>query len=475
MTSNNLRAVYAIPALLLLMACQTGPNFPNSAGSGIPASTESPTPQQAAAPQPAPRPARFNMPPKSEQASVSLVRVNFDLPANVSVGLSATSLLNQCRRPERAAGIPWNPADGTSNLKEIAAGFYRVLRSAGYNVVGNPSEIFASVSRDKIDPDYWIGGQVTGLKVINCDASWVYNKVVGEDVEIDMKITWQVFSRIREEVVFEVPLEVRHTYSWRVGKSDAKPLSLLYAEAVVKSAADLTRDRRFFGLVTRPAPAVADIRAVDEAVLVMDRRKLSARPIRDDIDLIRQSVVTLDAGAGGHGSGFFVSPTLIMTNHHVVQGKSLMRVILANGRRVLGEVVRKHAERDVALVQVEEQGRRPLPIRNEPLKVTEEVFAIGTPFDRELSSTVSKGIVSAFRSNRFGLEDIQADVDIHGGNSGGALLDRHGNVVGVTYAGISPTGTKLSAGLNFFVPIGDALDKLNIKFKDQVPAGPGGR
>lgn len=468
MNSNNLRALCAVPALLLLTACQTGPNSTGS-GSGSPASAE------ASAPRPAPQPVRFNMPPKSEQASVRLVKVGFDLPANVPVGLTATSLLNQCRRPERAARILWNPAHGTGNLKDIAGGFYRVLRSAGYNVVGDPSEIFASVSRDQVDPDYWIGGRVTGLKVINCDASWVYNKVVGEDVEIDMKITWQVFSRIREEVVFEVPLEVRHTYSWRVGKSEPKPLPLLYAEAVVKSAAGLARDRRFFGLVTRPAPTVADIRAVDEAVLVLDRLKLSARPIRDDIDLIRQSVVTLDAGASGHGSGFFVAPTLIMTNHHVVQGKSLMRVTLANGRRVLGEVVRQHAERDVALVQVEAQGRRPLPIRDEPLKITEEVFAIGTPHERGLSATVSKGIVSAFRPNRFGLEDIQADVDIHGGDSGGALLDRHGNVVGVTYAGISPAGSTLSTGLNFFVPIGDALDKLNIKFRDQVPARPGSR
>ena len=473
MNSNNLRAVCAVPALLLLTACQTGLN-PNSTGGGTPASAEASTPRQAAAPQPVPRTVRFNMPPKSEQASVGLAKVGFDLPANVPVGLTGTSLLNQCRRPERAARILWNPAHGTGNLREIAAGFYRALRSAGYNVVGNPSEIFASVSRDKVDPDYWIGGQVTGLKVINCDASWVLNRVVGDDVEIDMKITWQVFSRIREEVVFEVPLEVRHTYSWRVGKSDVKPLSLLYAEAVVKSAAGLARDRRFFDLVTRPAPAVADIRAVDEAVLVLDRQQTSARPIQDDIDLIRQSVVTLDAGAGGHGSGFFVSPTLIMTNHHVAEGKNLMRVTLANGRKVLGEVVRQHAERDVALIQVEAQGRRPLPIRDEPLKITEEVFAIGTPLVRGLGSTVSKGIVSAFRSNRFGLEDIQADVDIHGGNSGGALLDRHGNVVGVTYAGISPAGSTFSTGLNLFVPIGDALDKLNIKFRDQLPAGPGG-
>lgn len=62
-----------------------------------------------------------------------------------------------------------------------------------------------------------------------------------------------------------------------------------------------------------------------------------------------------------------------------------------------------------------------------------------------------------------GCQTIEADVDIQGGNSGGALLDGHGNVVGVSYAGIGPPG-KFSAGVNFFIPIMDALKKVNIEF-----------
>ena len=67
------------------------------------------------------------------------------------------------------------------------------------------------------------------------------------------------------------------------------------------------------------------------------------------------------------------------------------------------------------------------------------------------------------RNNR-GLEDIQADVDIQGGNSGGPLVDANGNVVGISYAGIDPSGAKTSIGLNLFIPIGDALQKLKVAF-----------
>ena len=77
---------------------------------------------------------------------------------------------------------------------------------------------------------------------------------------------------------------------------------------------------------------------------------------------------------------------------------------------------------------------------------------------------MTRGIVSKFATNRSGMEDIQADVDIQGGNSGGPLLDGKGNLVGISYAGIGPPG-KFSSGLNFFIPIMDALEKLKLAFK----------
>ena len=70
------------------------------------------------------------------------------------------------------------------------------------------------------------------------------------------------------------------------------------------------------------------------------------------MDYIRLGVVTLSV-ADQHGSGFFISPTLILTNNHVVRGHDIVRVTLITGRKLLGEVVRTHPQRDVALVSVE--------------------------------------------------------------------------------------------------------------------------
>ena len=115
-------------------------------------------------------------------------------------------------------------------------------------------------------------------------------------------------------------------------------------------------------------------------------------------------------------------------------------------------MIRFHREQGVAILQVEKASHQHLSIRTMPVKITESVVAIGTSRSEILGGTVSKGPVSAFRSNAYALEDVQADVDNHGGNSGGALLDNHGNVVGVTYAGIGGSDGFLT-GLNLFIRI----------------------
>ena len=88
------------------------------------------------------------------------------------------------------------------------------------------------------------------------------------------------------------------------------------------------------------------------------------------------------------------------------------------------------------------------------------VFAIGTPLDPSLQSTLTKGIVSA---NWIidGFAFIQSDVSIDHGNSGGPLLDEKGRVIGITVAKFAPNDDQRN--LNLFIPIGDALDFLALK------------
>jgi S1-C subfamily serine protease len=102
-----------------------------------------------------------------------------------------------------------------------------------------------------------------------------------------------------------------------------------------------------------------------------------------------------------------------------------------------------------------------LPVRAERPNTLERVYAVGTPLRESLRSTVTTGVVSAIRTDgRTGLSRIQADVAISPGNSGGPLLDENGNVIGIAVAGYSKAS---SEGLNLFIPIGDALEAVNLK------------
>jgi S1-C subfamily serine protease len=186
---------------------------------------------------------------------------------------------------------------------------------------------------------------------------------------------------------------------------------------------------------------------------------------------VRAAVVLLEGGIG-HGSGFLVSPDgHVLTNAHVVGEADRIRVRLLDGRVRAGSVLRRDRVRDVALVHIPGDGYPVLPIRSAPVTVGETVHAIGAPLQPDLYGTLTRGVVSALRRAEWDGQDyIQADVTIQGGNSGGPLVDAEGNVVGIAVSGISPSPDRLSAGLNFFIPIAEALDRLGLG-----RAGPDGR
>src|SRR6185437_11851939 len=115
------------------------------------------------------------------------------------------------------------------------------------------------------------------------------------------------------------------------------------------------------------------------------------------------------------------------------------------------------SKRDVALVKADVHGRSPLELRPGPVQQGEPVYAIGSPLGEAQQNTMTKGIVSATRV-RDGLSYIQSDVAVTHGNSGGPLLDEKGRVIGLTESGLAPDGSPI--GINFFIPIGDALRAL---------------
>lgn len=155
------------------------------------------------------------------------------------------------------------------------------------------------------------------------------------------------------------------------------------------------------------------------------------------------------------GSGVMVDATgLAVTNHHVIENMTSIKVALSDGREFDADVVLKDPRTDLALLRLKASGRFPAVVLadSDKVEVGDTVLAIGDPFG--LGQTVTRGIVSALARTQMGVTDyqffIQTDAAINPGNSGGALVDMAGQLVGVNTAIYSRSGG--SHGVGFAIP-----------------------
>ena len=157
------------------------------------------------------------------------------------------------------------------------------------------------------------------------------------------------------------------------------------------------------------------------------------------------------------GSGVIISTDgYIVTNNHVVDGASKLRVTLNDDRTFDAELIGRDAATDVALLKIDGKDLPTLAFgSSDALRLGEWVLAIGSPFD--LRSTVTAGIVSAkgrqmgVIPSQFSVESfIQTDAAVNPGNSGGALVNAHGELVGINTLIMSQTGSYI--GYSFAVP-----------------------
>ncbi|MBR5804084.1 MAG: Do family serine endopeptidase [Bacteroidaceae bacterium] len=158
----------------------------------------------------------------------------------------------------------------------------------------------------------------------------------------------------------------------------------------------------------------------------------------------------------GFGSGVIISKDgYIVTNNHVIEGADEISVKLNDSREYVGRIIGTDSNTDLALVKIEADDDLPIiPIGDsDELKIGEWVLAVGNPFN--LTSTVTAGIVSA-KARKLGIYDngiesfIQTDAAINQGNSGGALVNANGELVGINSVLSSPTGAY--AGYGFAIP-----------------------
>jgi serine protease Do len=212
----------------------------------------------------------------------------------------------------------------------------------------------------------------------------------------------------------------------------------------------------FAPIVKKTLPAVVNI---SSSKMVHSRGQMPM----DDLfrqffgDQGRQFNVPKERREQSLGSGVIVSPEgYILTNNHVVDGATDVRVTLGDKRELKARVVGADAKTDVAVLKIEASN---LPVMvigdSSKVQVGDTALAMGNPFG--VGQTVTEGIISAMGRGGLGIEDyedfIQTDAPINPGNSGGALINDRGELIGINTAIVTGGGEGTSHGVGFAVPV----------------------
>jgi serine protease DegS len=232
------------------------------------------------------------------------------------------------------------------------------------------------------------------------------------------------------------------------------------APAVPSGTAAALTAESYAVAVRRAAPAVVNI---STARLVTEQIGPSAlaQLFGDLRPLYRQRVErALGSGVIVDGSGH------IITNNHVIANADTIMITLADGRSTRAVVVGRDPDTDLALLSIKLKDLPVMPLgRSDRLQVGDGVLAIGNPLG--LSQTVTHGIVSAIGRNQLGVatfEDfIQTDAAINSGNSGGALINTLGELIGINTAvlGKNSAGDISVEGISFAIPVNLARGVMN--------------
>jgi S1-C subfamily serine protease len=206
-------------------------------------------------------------------------------------------------------------------------------------------------------------------------------------------------------------------------------------------------------LLKQITPAVVSIavksRAAPEGTSSLSKVQRGQRPAST-----RNLAADRQLRAAGSGVVIDADQGLILTNHHVIDRADEITVTLADGRELPAKRVGADPDTDVAVIKVQAKNLMAIPIGNSArLEVGDFVLAIGNPF--QIGQTVTSGIISALHRNNVGIEPyedfIQTDAAIYPGNSGGALINLRGELIGINTAFIGASHG--NPGMGFAIPI----------------------
>jgi S1-C subfamily serine protease len=321
------------------------------------------------------------------------------------------------------------------------------LKDLGYTVPGSEGRsVFSAGSNSR----YTVQGEMREVKY-DIMATNKYETYAHYSTICKVEVTWKLVNQVRQTVAEQKTIGT----SIKMEKGG----SAAFEDAFDNALLNFLDSKDVVAALTKPVT-----KEEEKLAAISLRRQGLTKPAADNgIGAAAKAVVIIETN-DGHGSGCLVSADgYIVTNAHVVGDENQVKVLLADGIEAKGKVVRVNADMDLALVKVEAEG---LPAFALPTasgaEVGTDVFAIGAPADKELSQTVTKGIISGRRKIE-GRSFLQTDVSINGGNSGGALVARSGQLLGIVNAKLMGRGVE---GIGFAIPAEQVSDALQLKFID---------
>jgi S1-C subfamily serine protease len=329
--------------------------------------------------------------------------------------------------------------------EEFTLGASETLRQSGYKVLGGEKLLFQKNEAAKAR--YQLGAEIVDIRYNT------FGLLAGDYNEAVVYVKWQLYDAFAGSVVYEHPTN---------GFAKMSPrLSPAVFAAFNNALKNLLAERSFVGLLKADASRVSsstNMETVEIGIISpTDRLRLP-----DDLDQVMSAIVTLRVGVT-HATGFLVSPDgYVITAAHVVSSVEETQVEFNTGLTLTAEVLRVDNHQDIAILKLPGGGHSCLALSLDSLpRVGSVVYAVGTPFSENLALTVTRGIVSGHREFQ-GVMYLQTDASLNPGNSGGPLLNRHGEVIAIVSWKVVAAGFE---GLAFGVPSSAVEGALNVTFK----------
>ncbi len=337
--------------------------------------------------------------------------------------------------------------------------FYDIIMRSGIPTRTTTGvSLFNQQNARKQLPRYIIGAQILSYQV---------NFVVGEKIKklnvgritssLIMGIEWQVMDKSTGKIVLKYSNKgISHTRS-------NNGISADNLTAFENSLIDFLRNGKLDELIKNTEDSYLilkndQIDSVKQNLVLLTTRPQIYNNFGELIKAVAPSCVTIITD-GGHGSGAIIDPRgYILTANHVVDGTNSIIIKFENGIELTAKLVRSDFDADVALLKIEGNNFKAVPISLDEVNLGEEAYTIGTPVEIELGQSISKGMISGKRL----IENqtyIQLDMSVSPGNSGGPLLNSKGEIIGIIQKKMVGKGIE---GVGFAIPIKKAIQVIGV-------------